>query len=459
MTRTSSNVGHPAWLERFGLVSGSVSRKFWVHGNDRHAFEAIGPTLNALRERFPRLELLVSAPNPALRQWLSETFADAQIVSPPWPIGVCVRRYMVGLRVRGLMLLGPRDHVGRSLIAAAEHRGAPVVLLTPPPSTSGAEDAATLSDPSDLQHVKHAFVATEAQRQLSIDRGLPAERVSTLSDDRGAWTPSILDVLDPLLTQDQKVARRRGKPYRQRMERLVAATMDSPFWRRLLAFKVQRIDTIEELRRELGNPRTILCLGNGPSSEGPLVEAQRFDCLFRVKHVWMRRGFLTGPDVVFTGTKASVSALCGPIFCLQTLRSEPRLLLTRFLMPWTGRVRYATAERFGLFLYGSPWRDVRPTNGAAMIATAVALQPDRLVISGIDLYSHPDGAYPGDSVTPNAYSPGHGIDTEVQLLVTALSQYRGELVILSDALAARWATHNAQATGPREAAAPTAGQA
>jgi hypothetical protein len=78
-----------------------------------------------------------------------------------------------------------------------------------------------------------------------------------------------------------------------------------------------------------------------------------------------------------------------------------------------------------------------------MLATAVALQPDRLVIAGIDLFSHPDGAYPGDTATPNAYSPGHEPDSEALLLMEALGRYRGELVILSEALAERWAAHQA----------------
>ena len=71
------------------------------------------------------------------------------------------------------------------------------------------------------------------------------------------------------------------------------------------------------------------------------------------------------------------------------------------------RVRYATIERFGLFISQPQWQDVRPTNGAVMLATAVALQPSRLVISGVDLFNHPAGSYPGDSTTPNAYSQGH----------------------------------------------------
>jgi hypothetical protein len=91
-----------------------------------------------------------------------------------------------------------------------------------------------------------------------------------------------------------------------------------------------------------------------------------------------------------------------------------------------------------LFLEAPEWRHLRPTNGAAMLAVATALQPRRLVISGVDLFSHPAGTYPGDARTPNAYTPGHDADSELEILLAALSGYRGELVILSEALEKEW---------------------
>ncbi|MDH3688929.1 MAG: hypothetical protein OEU36_05560 [Gammaproteobacteria bacterium] len=36
--------------------------------------------------------------------------------------------------------------------------------------------------------------------------------------------------------------------------------------------RIGRIDTIAELRKHLGEPRTIVCLGNGPSAEHPALE-------------------------------------------------------------------------------------------------------------------------------------------------------------------------------------------
>jgi hypothetical protein len=75
-----------------------------------------------------------------------------------------------------------------------------------------------------------------------------------------------------------------------------------------------------------------------------------------------------------------------------------------------------------------------PTNGALMIAVAVALAPHRLVISGVDLYLHPGGKYPGLADQSNDYDAKHSRATDVFFMREALSRYRGDLTILSDAL-------------------------
>src|SRR3546814_11606792 len=118
--------------------------------------------------------------------------------------------------------------------------------------------------------------------------------------------------------------------------------------------------------------------------------------------------------MVFTGSSSTLSAVRDAIFGLETIRSEARLLVSRLLPPRLGRLRYAAIERLGLFLYEPRLRDVRPNNGAIMLATAVALQPRHLVVAGVDLFNHPAGAYPGAAVTPNAYrSEESRVGTEV----------------------------------------------
>src|SRR3546814_16757742 len=86
--------------------------------------------------------------------------------------------------------------------------------------------------------------------------------------------------------------------------------------------------------------------------------------------------------MVFTGSSSTLSAVRDAIFGLETIRSEARLLVSRLLPPRLGRLRYAAIERLGLFLYEPRLRDVRPTNGAIMLAPAVALPPRHLVVAG-----------------------------------------------------------------------------
>jgi hypothetical protein len=96
-------------------------------------------------------------------------------------------------------------------------------------------------------------------------------------------------------------------------------------------------------------------------------------------------------------------------------------------------LRYLTAERLGLFDYASAG-ELGPTNGALMLALAVACEPEELVVAGMDLFRHPSGAYPGDPGTENAYAVGHTADLDLAVIVAALRRYRGRLTLLSEAL-------------------------
>ena len=96
-------------------------------------------------------------------------------------------------------------------------------------------------------------------------------------------------------------------------------------------------------------------------------------------------------------------------------------------------MEFVTLERL-LPLIGERTWPARPSNGALMIVTAAGLAPERLIISGIDLFQHPAGPYPGGSVTANKYSRAHSRDVELALIDLALRNYQGEVIILSDIL-------------------------
>ena len=201
------------------------------------------------------------------------------------------------------------------------------------------------------------------------------------------------------------------------------------------------------LRSRLKDPDTIICLGNGPSSEDARLADIDHDALFRVNHMWAKRGFLDQPDVVFTGSIGTLERVRHrTIFAFQTRDAEQRILPKSLILP--RRTEYFVAEvlrTMDFDLYGT----YKPTNGAVMLATAIALRPKRLVIAGIDLYQHPAGAYPSDTSTPNAYTIGHDEEAETRFILSLLVNYPGELTILSEVLESKWqeARHRSAETG------------
>lgn len=205
---------------------------------------------------------------------------------------------------------------------------------------------------------------------------------------------------------------------------------------------IERFGDIEALAASLGNPETIMCLGNGPSSEGEAVRGARFDVLFRANHGWLSRGFLVEPDMVFTGMQASMKKLKSPILCVLGPTAEKVLLMVRAKNFVTGKLRYFVAgdDKAGLDLKIDD--DFRPTSGAIMLAVAVALKPKKLIVAGIDMFQHPDGSYPGDSKTPNAYTATHSRDAEEVFMFRQLEKFDGELVILSEIFKQAWDRHN-----------------
>lgn len=199
-------------------------------------------------------------------------------------------------------------------------------------------------------------------------------------------------------------------------------------------FGAPEIGTIEELRTRLGSPQTIVCLGNGPTSESPEIAAYRGATLFRVNWTWQARGIMTDPDAVFTGDpdlppRGSKAVLIFP-------RSDGgRIVLRQHLL--TGRRTkngFMMLDRLTPAIAGLDAKEI-PTNGALMIAMAAALRPRRLVIAGMDLYSHAEGRYPG-ALAVDGYARGHSARCDLALIEGALAGYEGEIVILSPNLRA-----------------------
>lgn len=194
----------------------------------------------------------------------------------------------------------------------------------------------------------------------------------------------------------------------------------------------RRIASVAELGARLGRPQTIICLGNGPSSEDRRLEGFRDATLFRVNWNWRSRDWMTAPQVVFTADPDLPSGGARPVIVLPTI-AVGRPILLRHAMRLRPPEAYVFLDRFDPRLadLSGP---VIPTNGALMIAVAAALRPKRLVIAGMDLYQHPGGRYPGDTVALDGYSREHSLAVDIGLIRAALASFTGEVVNLSDNL-------------------------
>lgn len=199
----------------------------------------------------------------------------------------------------------------------------------------------------------------------------------------------------------------------------------------LLGLRSRRLEDFSAVQHRLGQPDTILCLGNGPSSEDPCLDHITYDCLFRVNWRWVERGRFDRPNVVFTGDRESLRRCPPTLFGFRTIDEELSVLAHTWFDRRRRRVEYFTAERLPLWL-NRDW-GARPTNGAVMVAVAAALQPRRLVIAGIDLFGHAGGRYPGEAAG-NRYAPMHDRDVELAILREALARYSGDVCIISPVL-------------------------
>lgn len=205
-----------------------------------------------------------------------------------------------------------------------------------------------------------------------------------------------------------------------------------PFVTRLAGSPVGDID---ELKSRLGSPKTILCLGNGPSSEDPRLREMHHDALFRVNWIWRARGLLIEPEMVFTADPDLPAGKKQPIVIFPNRAAGLPILsgYCRRLAPPRRGYGFFDELLPGQFVSAE---DRLPTNGALMIALAAALSPQRLIIAGMDLYAHKDGRYPGDDKAVDGYSRQHDRQSDLTLIRKALASYSGETVVIGEQLRA-----------------------
>ena len=226
------------------------------------------------------------------------------------------------------------------------------------------------------------------------------------------------------------------------------ATVPDQIGRRMLALFGARCSSgWDDVRRALGDPDSILCLGNGPSSESDAVHDVRFDRLLRVNWIWSDRARHVSPDVVFTADLDPPPVEPTPTICFPTRQDANRILASYVLRRIPLPSAYWIFPELPSESVTKTWSH-RPTNGAIMVAAAVQLRPKRLAIAGIDLYLHPDGKYPGSRDEPNSYDSIHDRDVDLDFIIAALRGFTGEVEILSPQLRSTLEARTGLAWGP-----------
>ncbi|SNB70364.1 hypothetical protein SAMN07250955_107179 [Arboricoccus pini] len=381
---------------------------------NRRGFENGLELFKALHAAFPRMNLLVASSDRAARRAARCSGLPVHVYPLPLPFLGADARFITALQPNLLLLPDGGRGLPRRLIDRLAVDGAATLMLGRP--RRGLMRRLSLAP--DL------IVVPPAERAALAVADDPATTVIELDHEHASGTmlAPVVDRATPLIVAKREL-------YRRSVLKRDRALEPPP-----QGFRA--VETLEELRQRLGGPQNIICLGNGPSSEDPRLADFAFDCCFRVNHSWATRGFLTTPDMVFTGAKQSIERLPEQrLFGFFSIESE-RDILGRFTAT-SRKLDYATAERLGSTDF-SRFGFYRPTNGAVMIAVAVALRPARLIVGGIDLFRHPAGTYPGDTSTPNAYAAPHAPDLELDFILDMLESLEGEIVIVGDVLREEW---------------------
>lgn len=362
--------------QRFGLVPRRKGRGVIIWAPSAGDYAQVADVVAALSAQNLRVNLCVVSDDVDLRPDCSLPAGVRQVLRPPIALSLVCALFIARIRPQAVLLAGGEG--GAAFLAVAERRGIPI----------------------------HS---SDGQREELIE----------------ALQASVLD-------QSRKYAGGAG-----RLLRL-------PGVRALSRRRFREIPDLEALKSELGHPRRILCLGNGPSSESEQVKAlatSEFDAVFRVNHRWRSRGLFCEPQMVFTaGSKPLRLVGAASLYCAQDRQKAERIQLACLHLKGARRLVIAEDlnvlgdwQRLELEGYGA----FAPTNGAVMLAVARALKAAHITLAGIDFFSDPRGAYPGDTNTPNAYGIFHSFEKERTFtlrLIEGLREDGTNLTIIGEAL-------------------------
>jgi hypothetical protein len=412
-----------ALAARFGLLAKNRERTLWIIGASRDVFDQMAPTIAAVAIRHTRLTILLSSPDDRLLSWLESTFPFYRVRPMPLAMAATTRLFLLRSNIRVAAFLDGAAADRPHLLPSLTRLGISIIGLTM----------------GDIRAFTAAPRLVEAcETIIRVGEG----KAASVSNPKiiGETGVQVVERIAALMARDLKAVRAEtvGTP---KFAKAVLDLTRSEGKQSLIAWRLRRYRNRDALADALNHPETILCLGNGPSSEDASLMALKYDALFRVNHMWMERGILAKPDAVFTGGSPTMRKVGHAIFGVNTDDAEARLVSTRTFNPARPATRFFRIADIAPAIATFGWGHLRPSNGACMIAAAIALRPKRLAIAGIDLFQHPLGSYPGDQSIPNAYSPGHSRETEIAFLLNQFDAYKGELILVGDILRSVWEQH------------------
>ncbi|MCZ6799958.1 MAG: hypothetical protein O7F12_05665 [Nitrospirae bacterium] len=424
------------WLNTMGARMGLGSREkeptILFVGKSLEAFEAITSVLEQLQDCGKRLGIILCAADPTTRHMLAGRYSKVNVAAPPFNMSLASALFLGRRRVRALVVLEDMVCLSTCLIDCVHKRATPVVLM----SGRGMKAVTQRVHPL-IQPELTMVVDSTSEGIKKSDAGVRLFSGEHDGFDRSA-AEDVVKLLLPLVGQERKWGKRGDRKLGRWVGAKIYQLLENPKWRRRLDGRINRFDSIQDLSQRLGVPKTILCLGNGPSSEDPRLNEVNFDVLFRANHSWQSRGFLTEPDVIFTGNQATMRETQNVILGIPDPATEKVLLMFRGLISCARHLEYFVVDQLKDSLGSFDWAQHRPTSGAIMLASAVALQPAHLVIAGLDMFRHSEGSYPGDQTTMNAYTPAHSYDQELAFILFHLDRFQGKLTIMSEVLQHEW---------------------
>lgn len=198
------------WGERFGFPPlPEAGGALWLHAVSVGEFQAALPLINALRERYPDLPMLITTTTPTgSRRVLEALDGKVMHVYMPYDLPCAVRRFLGNYQPSVAVFI--ETEIWPNLYAQCKRRGIPLILANARMSERSARGYARLGALSreTLECLSAIAAQSESDARRLIKLGAPAERVVVTGSVKfDISLPASLNEEAQVLRRDLGVAR------------------------------------------------------------------------------------------------------------------------------------------------------------------------------------------------------------------------------------------------------------